>query len=202
MADAGRVIAGTARGCRLQRPGQGTRPLGDRVKQALFSTLESELADVWPVDLLDLFAGSGAAGIEGLSRGASRAVFVERDADAVRTIRANLAQAHLGGGLVVRGDACRFLREPLAAPFAARGPFGAAVIDPPYAEPDALEAVLLQLGDPGLGWLRDDAVTVSKHFWRTPPPDAAGTLEVLRTKRFGETALTFHGRRHGSPHTT
>ncbi len=73
MADAGRVITGTAGGLRLAAPGEGTRPLSDRVKQALFATLESELGEAWPADVLDLFAGSGAAGIEALSRGADRA---------------------------------------------------------------------------------------------------------------------------------
>jgi 16S rRNA (guanine966-N2)-methyltransferase len=87
VTDAGRVIAGTARGVRLVGPGAGTRPLGDRAKQALFAILEPDLVDR---RVLDLFAGSGAAGIEALSRGASFVVFVERSATACRVIDRNL----------------------------------------------------------------------------------------------------------------
>ena len=76
MPDAGRVIAGTARSIRLDAPGPGTRPLADRVKQTLFAILEPDLPGA---RFLDLFAGSGAAGIEALSRGAAHATFVERD---------------------------------------------------------------------------------------------------------------------------
>jgi len=79
MPDAGRVIAGSARGLRLLAPGEGTRPLADRVKQTLFAVLEAGSLGPWPVAFLDLFAGSGAGGIEALSRGAPRATFVERD---------------------------------------------------------------------------------------------------------------------------
>jgi 16S rRNA (guanine(966)-N(2))-methyltransferase RsmD len=87
VADAGRVIGGTARSIRLEAPGAGTRPLADRVKQTLFAILEPELRGA---RFLDLFAGSGAGGIEALSRGASHATFVERDAGAVKSIKANL----------------------------------------------------------------------------------------------------------------
>ncbi len=105
MSDAGRVITGTAKGTRLASPGVGTRPLSDRVKQALFGSLEAELADAWPGPFLDLFAGSGAAGIEALSRGAPRALFVERDAGAGRVIEENLRRARIGGGEILRRDA-------------------------------------------------------------------------------------------------
>jgi 16S rRNA (guanine966-N2)-methyltransferase len=198
MPDAGRVITGFAKGVVLRGPGEGTRPLSDRVKQALFATLESELQDVWPVPLLDLFAGSGAIGIEALSRGAPRVVFVERSPDAARVIAENLRRARLPGGEIVRGDAVRFLTR-------GRGPdedadeespaaFGVAVVDPPYAAGAALEAALLQLGDAARRWLRDDAVVVAKHFWRDAPPEQAGDLRRQRVRRFGETALSFYRR--------
>jgi 16S rRNA (guanine966-N2)-methyltransferase len=199
MPDAGRVVAGTARGCRLVGPRDGTRPFADRVKQALFGMLESELEDEWPVDVLDLFAGSGAAGIEALSRGAGRAVFVERDQAALRAIRANLVATHLEGAVVVRSDVVRFLRAPADAPADARGPFGAVIVDPPYADTLVLEQALLLIGDPALGWLRDDAIVVSKHFWKSPPPDRAGALSLVRSRRFGETALSFHRRVDAAP---
>ena len=99
VADGGRVIAGSAAGLRLLAPGPATRPLADRVKQTLFAILEPDLPGA---AVLDLFAGSGAAGIEALSRGAARAVFVDRDAAAVRTIRANLDRTGLGDRADVR----------------------------------------------------------------------------------------------------
>ena len=112
MPDGGRVIAGTARSIRLDAPGPGTRPLGDRVKQTLFAVLEPVLPGA---RFLDLFAGSGAGGIEALSRGAAHATFVERDAAAARVIVANLARTHLGSPdrvTVVREDVLGWLREP------------------------------------------------------------------------------------------
>ena len=106
MADAGRVIAGRARGIRLAAPGPTTRPLADRVKETLFAILEPDLIGA---RVLDLFAGSGAGGIEALSRGAGSAVFVERDAGAAKVIAANLTRTHLAGptARVVRRDGAR-----------------------------------------------------------------------------------------------
>jgi adenine-specific DNA methylase len=92
VSDAGRVIAGSARGTRLRAPGEGTRPLSDRVKETLFAILEPNLAGA---NVLDLFAGSGAGGIEALSRGAAHATFVERDPTAAHVIGENLAHARL-----------------------------------------------------------------------------------------------------------
>jgi 16S rRNA (guanine966-N2)-methyltransferase len=197
MPDAGRVITGVAKGVTLRGPGDGTRALSDRVKQALFATLESELDDLWPATLLDLFAGSGAVGIEALSRGAPRVVFVERSPQAARVIAENLRRARLEGGEIVRGDALRYLERGSQAGAAGSGPahpFGAAVIDPPYADTAALVASLVQLGDPARGWLRDDAVVVAKHFWRDAPPERLGDLRRDRVRRFGETALSFYRR--------
>ena len=84
MADAGRIIAGAARGIRLEAPGPATRPLADRVKQTLFAILEPDLPGA---RVLDLFAGSGAAGLEALSRGAGAVTFIERDAGATARSR-------------------------------------------------------------------------------------------------------------------
>jgi 16S rRNA (guanine966-N2)-methyltransferase len=183
MADAGRVIAGTARGIRLEAPGPGTRPLADRVKQTLFAILEPDLPGA---RVLDLFAGSGAAGIEALSRGAASATFVEHDAGAAKVIAANLARAHLAGPAaeVVRDDALRWLRR------AGAEPFDIAIIDPPYDRTDllieALEA-LAPLVVPG-------GRVAAKHFWRDAPPATIGLLASERDRRFGETALTFYRR--------
>lgn len=188
MADAGRVVAGRARGIRLEAPGPGTRPLADRVKQTLFAILEPHLAGA---RVLDLFAGSGAAGIEALSRGAAAATFVERDAGAATVIRANLARTRLGGphAVVVRDDALRWLhRRPVAG-----GPFDIVVADPPYDRPDVLVSVLEAVGP----LLAPEARVVAKHFWRDAPPTEVGLLASERERRFGETALTFYTRQEG-----
>jgi len=183
MADAGRVIAGTARGIRLEAPGPGTRPLADRVKQTLFAILEADLADA---RVLDLFAGSGAAGIEALSRGAASATFVEHDARAAEVIAANLARAGLDAtnAEVIRDDALRWLRRAHA------GAFDVVIVDPPYDRTDllvqSLEAIA-PLVPPG-------GRVVAKHFWRDAPPATVGLLASERDRRFGETALTFYRR--------
>lgn len=190
MADAGRVIAGRAKGIRLLAPGPATRPLADRVKQTLFAILEPDLAGA---RVLDLFAGSGAAGIEALSRGASLAVFVERDSAASATVRANLERTRLAGSdsRVVRADALAYLTDGRAA---ADGPFDVVVVDPPYAETDLLSRVLAVLGAGGSApLLAAGARVVAKHFWRDRPPAVAGLLASERERRFGETSLTFYG---------
>jgi len=188
MADAGRVIAGRAKGIRLAAPGPGTRPLADRVKQTLFAILEPELRGA---RLLDLFAGSGAAGLEALSRGAATVVFVERDGAAVATIRANLARTGLAGqaATIVRGDVLAYLASEAAV---ADGAFDLAVLDPPYAATELLSGALAALGDPASGLLKPGARVVAKHFWRHRPPDVVGLLASERERRFGETSLTFY----------
>ena len=184
--DAGRVIAGTARGLRLEAPGPGTRPLADRVKETLFAILEPDLPGA---NVLDLFAGSGAAGIEALSRGAARTTFVERDRGAAAVIAANLGRTHLAGDRVriVRADAIAWLRGPEAASAA---PFGVVVLDPPYAETGLLAEALTAVGP----LVAHGGRVVAKHFWRDPPPAEVGLLASERERRFGETALTFYRR--------
>ena len=142
VADAGRVIAGAAKGIRLRAPGPGTRPIADRVKQTLFAILEPELAGA---RVLDLFAGSGAGGIEALSRGAASAVFVEKDQGAAAVIDANLRATGLGGATasVIRWDVVRWLAE---ATTDAGEPFDLVLVDPPYAETELLPRVLERLG--------------------------------------------------------
>ena len=192
MADAGRVIAGSARGLRLLAPGPATRPLGDRVKETLFAILEPDLRGA---AILDLFAGSGAAGIEALSRGATSAVFVDRDATAVRAIEDNLRRAHLFGGRVVRADVGGWLTSHARAD----EPFDIVIVDPPYADAAVLAATLERLGSPASGLLGSGARVVAKHFWRDRPDAVVGLLASERERRFGETALTFYRRASESP---
>jgi 16S rRNA (guanine(966)-N(2))-methyltransferase RsmD len=183
---AGRVIAGSARGRQLQAPGEGTRPLGDRLKEALFATLEPEIRDR---PFLDLFAGSGAAGIEALSRGASRAVFVERDAGAAKVIAANLAATGLADrAMVARAGVEAWLGRDAKQ----QGPFAAILLDPPYDRPELLEAALRAIAADGPGGiLAVDGVAVAKHFGKQTVPAEIGLLGSARERRFGESALTF-----------
>jgi 16S rRNA (guanine(966)-N(2))-methyltransferase RsmD len=157
------------------------------VKQTLFAILEPDLEDA---AVLDLYAGSGAAGIEALSRGAGRATFVERDPGAIATIRDNLRRCGFDGpaARVVRSD----VRAWLEGTGAAEGPFDVVLVDPPYGEPESLLASLETLGRLGSGLLSPGARVVAKHFWRDRPPDRVGLLGIERDRRFGETALTFY----------
>lgn len=218
MAEAGRVVAGSARGIRLLAPGSGTRPLQDRVKEAVFGILGPDLVDG---RFLDLFAGSGAAGIEALSRGAEHAVLVEKDAGAARIIAENLRRAGVADRAnVVRADVLRFLAlaaeaadpeadAPADRPTRAGGPaspgvrpsdrFDVAFVDPPYAESGLRDAALARLGAPdgpdGSALLVPGARVAVTHFWRDAPPEAVGLLASERVRRFGETAVTFYRRR-------
>ena len=195
MPEAGRVITGSAGGIRLRSPGGGTRPLSDRVKQALFAIIEAERADPWEVTMLDAFAGSGAAAIEALSRGAPGALLIESDGKAAAVARANLAQAKLDGrARILQRDAIAVLRAGADALAGGEAPFGVVLLDPPYERSGLLTASLTAVGDPGLGWLDDDACVVAKHFWRDRPPEVVGSLRLARERRFGETALSVYRR--------
>jgi 16S rRNA (guanine966-N2)-methyltransferase len=121
-----RVIAGSARGTRLAPVPRGTRPLSDRAREGLFSSLGARVLEA---RVADLFAGTGAVGIEALSRGAAWALFVDSSAGAVQTIRANLERTGLGDRAEVRrADVARTLDRH-------EGPFDLAFLDPPYAYP-------------------------------------------------------------------
>ena len=190
--EAGRVIAGTARGIRLRAPGEGTRPFADRVKQTVFAIVEPDLDGAV---VLDLCAGSGAAGIEALSRGAARAVFVERDADAVLAIRENLRRTAVADrAVVVRRDVLRYL-----AGTEAEWPADLVILDPPYAETGLRDAALALLGAPVDDLhplvVRAGGRVVATHRWREPPGDHVGLLASERVRRFGETAVSFYRRR-------
>lgn len=190
MAGAGRVVAGSARGITLAAPGPATRPLADRAKQAVFGALEPLLAGA---AVLDLCAGSGAAGIEALSRGAIRAIFVERDHDAVRVIGDNLRRTGLAGrARVVRRDAVAAVRD-LAATAEC---FDLAIVDPPYASTALRDAILEHLGGPESP-LADGGTAVVTGYWREPPAAEIGLLRSTRVRRFGETAVTFYRREPG-----
>jgi 16S rRNA (guanine966-N2)-methyltransferase len=173
-----RVIAGTAGGLSLVAPrGEGTRPITDRVKETLFGILGDRVPGA---RVLDLYAGSGAVGIEALSRGAERATFVERGRDALAALRTNLERTGLSDrASVVSADVERYVAT------ADGGPWDIVVLDPPYAE----RAIVTPLRDL-LRHLAPGATVVLKHHWRSGVPDVAD-LSTRRQRRFGETMLTF-----------
>jgi 16S rRNA (guanine966-N2)-methyltransferase len=173
-----RVIAGTARGTPLVAPrGSRTRPITDRVKETLFAILGERVPDG---RVLDLYAGSGAVGIEALSRGAEHADFVEHDRAAMVALERNLERTRLGDRARVHAaDVERFLASSDG------GPWDLVVLDPPY-EARAIVAPLRALAR----HLAPGASVVVKHFWRTDVPEVEG-LVVVRQRRFGETMLTF-----------
>jgi 16S rRNA (guanine966-N2)-methyltransferase len=173
-----RVIAGTAGGQPLVAPrDRGTRPIADRVKETLFAILGERVLDA---RVVDLYAGSGAIGIEALSRGAAHATFVEHARPALGALRENLERTRLAAlADVVALDVEQFLAAPAGTPWSL------AFLDPPY-DLHAIVAPLRAI-EP---LLTDDAMVVVKHFWRTELPEVAG-LEPVRQRRFGETMLSF-----------
>jgi 16S rRNA (guanine(966)-N(2))-methyltransferase RsmD len=179
-----RIIGGHDRGRRLRAPrGLATRPTADRVRVTLFDVLGPALAGA---RVLDLFAGTGAVGIEALSRGAARVVFVEKDQAALRAVRANLAAlgTSRAAARVMAGDALHVLADLSAQ----EAPFDLVFIDPPYATTLAGRA-LVALAAAGI--CREGTEVVIQHSTRTGLPAVAGFREHRRPRRFGDTALTF-----------
>jgi len=173
-----RVIAGVARGVPLHAPrDRGTRPITDRVKETLFGILGESVPDA---RVLDLYAGSGAIGIEALSRGAAHATFVEKAQAALTALRTNLERTHLAElARVEPREVERFLRD------ATDDEWDLVFLDPPY-EQRAIVAPLRAV----VPHLAPGARVVVKHFWRAEMPEVEG-LEAVRQRRFGETMLTF-----------
>jgi len=181
------VIAGSARGVPLRVPaGMAVRPTSGRVRTSLFSILGNAVEGA---RVLDLFAGSGALGIEALSRGAAHCCFVENARPALAMLRDNLARTRLADKadvLTVNAFAALPLLE-------ARGPFGLVLLDPPYrfvnAPGDGFRALLAALGaGPALA---PGAALVVQHDTSTPLPEAIGRLRVTDERGYGTTTLTF-----------
>ncbi len=176
-----RIVAGRAGGQRLQVPAKGTRPTSERVREALFSHLD-HLGYTDGTRVLDLYAGSGALGLEAVSRGAAAAVLVESARAAVAACRANIASTRLGGQVQVRPVPVR--RYLAGGPPVE--PFDLVLIDPPYAAEEADE-VLEVLAGPG--WLAGDALVVLERDARSTPPVWPTTWRVQPERRTGETIL-------------
>jgi 16S rRNA (guanine966-N2)-methyltransferase len=173
-----RIVAGSRKGHRIAAPkGTATRPTGDRVREAAFN-LVGPLDDA--VVVLDLFAGSGAMGLEALSRGARRCVFVESDRAACKVIEANLEKVRLSGALVLNRDAIRVLREEGAA----GRQYDLVLVDPPYGEWKRLEGSLAGLLPPVLA---SDGLLLVETDGRTEP---VLPLDLVTSRRYGSARLT------------
>lgn len=174
-----RIIAGSARGVRLKSPVSGaTRPTSDFVRGAIFDMLEN-LAANWD-RALDLYAGTGALGIEALSRGAGWADFVDQDPRACRTIRENLALARLAGQAQVHQATVNKALGYLT------GPYGLVFVDPPYADAHAYRALGV-LAERQL--LHPDSVVVVEYASRSLLALAGQGLRVVQERRYGDTAV-------------
>jgi 16S rRNA (guanine966-N2)-methyltransferase len=184
-----RVIAGAAGGRRLAVPrGTTTRPTSDRAREGLFSSVASELGGLGGKRVLDLYAGSGAVGLEALSRGASRVLLVESDARAAAVIKANIATVDLPGATVVTDRVERLLtREPPREP--QREIYDLAFADPPYAVTDeAVSRVLQRLAD---GWLADGALVVIERATRSGALDWPPGYLYGKSRRYGEATFWY-----------
>ena len=178
-----RLIAGLAGGRRLKVPPAGVRPTGDRAREGLFNSLGS-LLDLQGAAVLDLYAGSGALGLEALSRGADAVTFVESSPKVLPVLTANLAAVGLPGGEVLRGS----VPAVVAGPAPRR--YGLVLADPPYATPVA-EVLDVLRALAGGGWLAPGAVLVVERSSREAPWEWPTPLEGLRDRRYGEALLRY-----------
>ncbi|MFI2032920.1 16S rRNA (guanine(966)-N(2))-methyltransferase RsmD [Streptomyces buecherae] len=181
-----RVIAGAAGGRRLAvPPGTGTRPTSDRAREGLFSTWESLLGSLAGGRVLDLYAGSGAVGLEALSRGAEHALLVEADPRAARVVRENVRTLGLPGAEVRAGKAAQVIAGPVP-----EQPYDVVFLDPPYAvTDDELREILLTLS--GNGWLAAQALVTVERSTRGGEFRWPTGFEGLRARRYGEGTLWY-----------
>ncbi len=182
-----RIVGGQSRGRHLAVPPRGTRPTSDRAREALFNTLRSEL-DVEGARVLDLFAGSGAVGLEALSRGAETVVFVESDRRAATVLAENVGTLGLPGALVRRLSV-----ESYLAAAGADDPFDLVFADPPYAVSAGAVASMLRLLVES-AWLAEQAVIVVERSSRDPEPLWPSEIKPIKQRRYGEGCL-WYGRR-------
>jgi 16S rRNA (guanine(966)-N(2))-methyltransferase RsmD len=188
-----RIIAGTLRSRPLQAPpGLATRPTSDRLRETLFNVLAPRMEGA---HFLDLYAGSGAVGIEALSRGAQRAVFVERAAGALKVLRANLARLGLESGFEMdSGTVAGYLRKEIWTPG-----FDIVFLDPPYDAAGEYETALGLLGGDSRGLLRSGAVVVAEHRRKEILAESYGELRRTRLLQQGDASLGFYA--VDEPHT-
>jgi 16S rRNA (guanine(966)-N(2))-methyltransferase RsmD len=182
-----RIVAGTLGGRRLAAPGgTGTRPTSDRVREALFNTLQS-LVDLAGTRFADLYAGSGAVGLEAYSRGAAHVLLVESHPAAARTARANIAALAAAPAVrLVTAEVMSVLRPGAGTD----PPYDVVFADPPYALPDH-ELIAVQKALLDGGWLALGAIVVIERATRSAVVPWVEPLTELRTRRYGETTLWY-----------
>lgn len=178
-----RVISGSARGLKLNTPGdERVRPTTDRVKESMFNIVQDWVYDS---QVLDLFAGSGALGIEALSRGASQAVFCDNSLDSIKIIKSNIEKARVADrSQIVSGDFKRCLRDMGAK----NQSFDMIFVDPPYYK-GLFEEVLDTIRACKI--LKKDGIVIVEHDAKRPIGQVEG-LEVYKEKKYGITMLTFY----------
>jgi 16S rRNA (guanine966-N2)-methyltransferase len=181
-----RVIAGSFRSRVLQAPaGLATRPTSDRLRETLFNVLAPRIEGA---RFLDLYAGSGAVGIEALSRGAGEVVLVERAAPALKMLRANLDGLGLRAGFrIVTGSVAAFLRNAEGG-----GKFDLVFLDPPYDAADEYSTVLGLLGGTAAGTLAAGGLAIAEHRRKEKLEDRYGGLSRTRLLEQGDAALSFY----------
>lgn len=180
-----RIIAGTAGGRRLATPqGQATRPTSDRVREALFSAIESWAGSLQGLRFLDLYAGSGAVGLEAWSRGAAAVTLVEQDRRTASLVARNVSDL----GCEVAEVVARSVTSALAV--APTQPFDVVFSDPPYPLSESDLATDLGTLVDG-GWLAGDALVVVERGRRSPEPSWPAGLQGTRSKKYGETVLWY-----------
>jgi 16S rRNA (guanine966-N2)-methyltransferase len=179
-----RIIAGSLRSRTLQAPpGLATRPTSDRLRETLFNVLAPRIEGA---ELLDLYAGSGAVGIEAISRGAARVVFVERAAPALKVLRANLARLEIKEGYEVQaGSVSAFLGR-------GGGGFDVVFLDPPYDAEAEYAVTLGLLGGAAWELLRRGAAVIAEHRRKEKLNESYGALKRMRLLEQGDAALSFY----------
>lgn len=183
-----RIIAGQFRSRPLQAPtGMGTRPSSDRLRETLFNVLAPQIEDA---SFLDLYAGSGAVGIEALSRGAARVVFVERAPSALKILRGNLARLGVAGRFRIHpGAVAAYLRRIREGHTSG---FNLVFLDPPYDAEEEYAATLNLLAGPACGALAADALVIAEHRRKQQLDPEYGRLHRIRLLEQGDTALSFY----------
>jgi 16S rRNA (guanine(966)-N(2))-methyltransferase RsmD len=187
-----RIIAGKLRSRTLSAPdGLSTRPTSDRLRETLFNVLAPRIEGA---AVLDLYAGSGAVGLEALSRGAGRVTFVERAAPALKVLRGNLARLGIQRGAGVRAESVSaFLREAAkASPKPER--HEVVFLDPPYDAAKEYAAALGMIGGAAAGILAEGALVVAEHRRNETLGETYGCLKRTRVLKQGDAALSFYER--------
>ena len=176
-----RIIAGTHRGSRLKEPANVTRPTSDRVREAIFNVLRNVVPEA---KVLDLFAGTGALGLEALSRGASSCLFVENDSQALRCLRQNIALTKFANTKVLESDALRLIENPRQTQL-----FDLIFADPPYFRNGASDLAGRILIQPLP--LSEGGILVLEVESERPTPESLPHLQLLKRKVYGKTSILY-----------